>query len=100
MEIWLSNQHAIEGTLFKMHTDGVQYRIFQPNVAIRWDQISYAFYSNPWLEEILVRANPQYQGLVWIPAGAQVKIPEIETRPWVDPNSLPPWSPQRSQWRR
>jgi hypothetical protein len=100
MEIWLANQHAIEETLRQMHAGAVQYRIFQPNNPTRWDQLSYAFYGNPWLEEILVRANPEYLGQVWLPAGAQVRVPEIETRPWVDPNSLPPWDPRRQQWRK
>jgi hypothetical protein len=99
MDIYLSNQDAIETTLRQMAAGTVRYRIFRPNVAIRWDQVSYAFYSNPWLEEILVRANPELLATEFIPPGTSIKVPEIEPRPWVDPNSLPPWDTRRQQWR-
>lgn len=100
MDIWLSNTHLIEETLRKMRRGQIAYREFVPNIAVRWDSLSYAFYGNPWLEEILHRANPQHLATTWAPAGAVLKIPELEKRPWVDPNSLPPWDSRRLAWRR
>lgn len=99
MDVFFSNQDLIETTLRQLHRGQLLYRHFTPNIPVRWDALSYAVYGSPWLQEILHRANPQLTGFVTIPAGATVTIPEVEQRPWVDPNSLPPWDPRRELWR-
>ena len=55
----------------------------------RWDTIAYKMYGDPYKYEIILRANPQYLGLPYPPAGAKLQIPIIEedteetiTAPW------------------
>jgi len=94
------NKELIERVLRRMHRGEQQFRRFVPNIDVRWDALSYSFYGTPWLEEILVRANPEHIGKTWAPAEQELIIPELEKIAWVDPMSLPPWDPRRIGWRR
>ena len=99
MEIFFNQQGLIEDVLQDMRTADILYREFTPNRRTRWDSISHGFWSNPWLYELLTRANPDLLNKRFIEPGEVVLVPEIPERPWVDPNSLPPWDPRRQQWR-
>jgi len=55
----------------------------------RWDTIAYEMYGDPYKYEIIIKANPQYLGSPYPPAGAKLQIPIIEeeieetiTAPW------------------
>ncbi|MFH7241802.1 MAG: hypothetical protein ACHWZW_03025 [Spirulina sp.] len=95
-----NNQQLIEDVTRRLHQGTQPFRQFVPNVDVRWDALSHAFYGTPWLEEILVRANPNHIGQVFAPAGTTLIIPELGKVAWVDPNSLPPWDTRRQSRRR
>lgn len=90
----------IEETLREMYLDDVLFRPFTASAPVRWDAIAYAFWSTPWIYELVLRANPVMMRQPYLKGGETVWLPQIEQRPWVDPNSLPPWDKRRQQWRR
>lgn len=95
--VYESNSQLIDVALRQMGEGTISYRIFQPAGRMRWDTIAYAFWTNPWVYELLMRANPHLIGRVWVDENDRLKVPEIESRPWIDLNALPPWDERRRQ---
>lgn len=56
----------------------------------RWDQISNAYYGNPYEQARLVDANPTVPPTVVLPGGLSLLVPIIEEAPQ-SVEDLPPW---------
>lgn len=56
----------------------------------RWDLISYKYYDDPTLYEIIILANPDVKITPILEAGIKLKIPVIETSDEIT-TDLPPW---------
>lgn len=56
----------------------------------RWDLISYKFYKNPNLYELIIKANPEISIEPILKAGIKLKIPAIEETETIK-FDLPPW---------
>ncbi len=58
----------------------------------RWDTIAWETYGDPYGYEPILMANPQYRGLVKLPAGTRLQIPVLpEATPTLSAELLPPW---------
>ena len=53
-----------------------------------FDMIALDFYNDEFLAGELIRANPQYRGVLRFPAGVGLSIPILEDKP---AETLPPW---------
>lgn len=56
----------------------------------RWDLISYKYYNDSTLYEIIITANPDVEITPTLEAGIKLKIPVIETSDEITAD-LPPW---------
>jgi phage tail protein X len=80
-----------------------KYKSYYDYVALpgdRLDRIAYKFYGNTFLIRPIAEVNPEVLSIPFItsdlnspiiPAGTRLRIPQIEARRYVDPESLPPW---------
>lgn len=57
----------------------------------RFDLISYRYYGNPFLYDIILRANKALQGLSDLPVGLQIIIPDLIEPPTINDVS-PGWA--------
>jgi nucleoid-associated protein YgaU len=58
----------------------------------RWDTISYEMYNDPYLYEIIIKANPQFLAHAYPPAGTVLKIPVLEIEDTDNQEVInPPW---------
>ena len=53
-----------------------------------WDAISKMYYGSEKYMHELLKANPEYRNYIILPAGIDLKIPEIKIE---NPQELPPW---------
>ena len=56
----------------------------------RWDLISYKYYNDATLYEIIIQANPEVEIAPILKAGIKLKIPVIESTDEIT-SDLPPW---------
>lgn len=54
-----------------------------------WDLISYNIWENEFYTSDLIKANPEYNEIVFFNAGIVLNIPEIEV---IDETVKPPWA--------
>ncbi|MCS7232470.1 MAG: tail protein X, partial [Elusimicrobiota bacterium] len=45
---------------------------------LRWDTLAYEVYGNPYMYEILLKANPELREYKILPSGKVVKVPILE----------------------
>ena len=58
----------------------------------RWDVIAWLYYRNPFDYERIIRANPEYIGLLTLRSGLTLRVPVVEDEtPTIAPANLPPW---------
>lgn len=54
-----------------------------------WDQIARDALGSEKLMHLLIRANPKHRYTVFFSAGAELKVPDVDSDQ--KPKSLPPW---------
>lgn len=64
-----------------------EYRTIQGDT---WDSIAFAITGNERDMNILIKANPEYEGVAVFEGGSVLVIPEIDTAE-LSVNTLPPW---------
>lgn len=68
------------------------FSIYTTRQGQRWDAIANEVYGDPYAYEPIVMANPDYLGVLVLPAGVRLRVPEQEqVSEAIAAELLPPW---------